>query len=122
CPEATAVRPSSAPTATAAAKSIDVHCASVRRCPIRSATTAVRYISAAFAATIHRSPACPVSQSIAPLSVVDGVLRSTRRVSGNPAGVVAAAGAEAVALDVAGTALLVVVLFDMFLTIFNYDG
>jgi hypothetical protein len=35
---------------------------------------------------------------------------------------VAAARAEAVALDIAGAAILIVALVDMFLTIFNYDG
>src|SRR4051794_38065927 len=51
-----------APTATAAAKSIAVHCARVRRGARRNASTATAYIIAAFAAASATVPASVVSQ------------------------------------------------------------
>src|SRR4051794_24293025 len=62
CPSATAVRPITAPIATAAAKSIAVHWARVRRWAIRNPTTAVPYISRALPTTAARSSVCSTSQ------------------------------------------------------------
>ena len=52
-----------APIATAAAKSIAVHCDSVRRWEMRSPITAVAYISSALPTTPATCGVCPPSQS-----------------------------------------------------------
>src|SRR4051794_13902019 len=52
-----------APIATAAAKSIAVHCARVRRCATRRPSTAVAYISAALPKTPTSSPVCPLNHA-----------------------------------------------------------
>src|SRR5581483_3890385 len=59
-----AVRPTMAPTATAAAKSIAVHCASVRRSPSRSPSRAAAYINTALPAVMPRSVHDEVSQDM----------------------------------------------------------
>src|SRR3954452_12226215 len=82
-PAATAVRPRTAPITTAAAKSIAVHCDSVRRCATRSPSTAVPYISAALPTTPISSSVCPPSHAGMPPPVLVGAGHLPRWAAGS---------------------------------------